>query len=147
MLATDHLCLCWGSSASELLLSLAGFTGIPLLLSWKSCWQFKLFFHTVIALFNFKLLIFFPPAISSAVLMWLMMLGIRTSSEFFSLCDVKTIYIVIPNKFSIWQSPLLALDDFFPVSYCSLINIYLGNCAHFQIQRGRLSLPWERNHF
>ena len=60
-----------------------------------------IFFHAVIALFNFKLLIFFPPTVSSAVRMWLMMLGIRTSSEFFSLCDVKTIYIVIPNKFSI----------------------------------------------
>lgn len=101
------------SSASKLFFSLAGFTDILLLLYWKPFWQFKLFFHTVIALFNFKLLIFFPPTVFSAMLMWLMMLGIRTSSESFSLCDVKTIYIVIPNKFSIWQSPLLALDDFF----------------------------------
>lgn len=61
VLMRNPLCSGGGRGASELFFSLAGFADILLLLYENLFRQFKLFFHTVIALFNFKLLIFFLP--------------------------------------------------------------------------------------
>lgn len=109
----------------------------------ESSQQFKLFLHIIIALFNFKLLNSFCSS-HCCFFSYAYMADVGDKDLIrvcFSLCDVKTKYIiVIPNKFSICKALNWALDDF-SVSYCSLINIYLGTCAHFQIQRGRLSLP------
>lgn len=81
------------------------FTGVLFLYTVEDFGSSSYFSHDIAALFNFKWLKSFSPTVPSAMHIWLMMLRIRTSSEFVShcvmfkmnilYCDSKQIFYLI----------------------------------------------------